>query len=116
MNPEVKREKRTRRHHRVRAKVRGSQTRPRLSVFRSNRHLYLQLIDDQSGRTIVQASTKEPLDFKGKSKLAEAVGKLLSLRAAKAGISEVVFDRGGYKYHGRVMKVAEAARKAGLKF
>ena len=103
-----KREKRISRHKRIRAKVSGTAERPRLSVFKSNRHLHLQLIDDVAQKTLVSASTKEA------GKL-EDLAKLLADKAAKAGIAAAVFDRGGYKYHGRVAKLADAARAAGLK-
>ena len=112
---------RTRRHARVRKRIEGTAERPRLAVFRSNKHIYAQLIDDLSGRTLVAAST---LDAKAggakaggaKSEVAKAVGKLVGERAVQAGISAVVFDRAGYKYHGRVRELADGAREAGLKF
>lgn len=108
------------RHVRLRTSVRGTETRPRLCVFRSLSHIYAQVIDDGRGHTLASASTLEP-DLAKKSdgkKLgqAEAVGALVAERSKKAGIKEVVFDRGGYRYHGRVKNLAEAARKAGLKF
>ncbi|MFO1154895.1 MAG: 50S ribosomal protein L18 [Rhodospirillales bacterium] len=94
--------------------------RPRLTVFRSNQHIYAQVIDDQGGRTLAQASTLEKL-VRGETELAAAeragrVGKLLAERALAAGITQVVFDRGGYRYHGRVKALADAAREAGLAF
>jgi len=112
---------RNRRHSRVRAKVIGTASRPRLCLFRSLDHIYAQVIDDSKGHTLASASTLEP-EIKGeaqdKAKTAEAemVGSLVAKRALDKGISEVVFDRGGYKYHGRVKALAEAARQAGLKF
>lgn len=116
----IKREKRKARHRRVRAKIKGTKQRPRLCVFRSNRHIYAQLIDDGEGKTLVSASDFEVTTKKNKkavkSDLAKAVGKLIAQKAAAKKIKEVVFDRGGYKYHGRVKALAEAAREAGLKF
>ena len=116
MDPEVKREKRIRRHKRVRAKISGTATRPRLSVFRSHEHSHLQLIDDLQGMTLAAASTLEVKEGKGKQAKAIAAAKLLAKRAGEAGIKEVVFDRSGYKFHGRVKAIAEAARSGGLKF
>jgi len=113
---------RQRRHLRVRAKVSGTSERPRLSVFRSNVHIYAQLIDDTEGRTLAAASTLEPAvreqfpDEHPKTLQASLVGKTIAERAREQGITAVVFDRGGYKYHGRVKAVAEAAREAGLEF
>jgi large subunit ribosomal protein L18 len=112
------REARLRRHRRVRGKVRGTSERPRLAVFRSNRGIFAQLIDDDSAKTIAAASWMGlPKAFKGdKSEQASAVGKELAAAAKKAGIEAVVFDRGGYLYHGRVKALAEGAREGGLKF
>ena len=109
---------RLRRRRRVRAKVRGSGARPRLSVFRSNRGVFAQLIDDDSGRTLTGASWLGlKKSFKGnKTEQAEAVGKAVAAAARKAGIEAVVFDRGGYLYHGRVKALADGAREGGLKF
>ena len=115
------REARVRRHRRVRAKVRGTTDRPRLSVFRSLNHIYIQVVDDIRSRTLVAASTLDP-DIKGsidgqkKTEQAKVVGSLLAKRALSQGIKRVVFDRGGYKYHGRVKALAEAAREGGLEF
>jgi large subunit ribosomal protein L18 len=108
---------RSRRHLRVRGKITGSAERPRLSVARSNRRIYAQLIDDDLGRTIAAAGSHEA-DLKTLSgaAAATAVGGLLAERARAAGVSSVVFDRGGYKYHGRVRALAEAARESGLEF
>jgi len=109
------------RHDRVRARVSGSGEKPRLSVFRSMKHIYAQVIDETSGHTLVSASTvssevKTKSDGKNKSSEAGLVGKLLAERAQEKGIKQVVFDRGGYKYHGRVKALAEAAREGGLVF
>ena len=104
------------RHHRVRAKVIGSASKPRLNVFRSLSQIYVQLIDDESGKTLAAASSKE-IKAKGKkSEIAAQVGKLAAEKAQAVGIKQVVFDRGGYQYHGRVKELAEAARAAGLEF
>jgi large subunit ribosomal protein L18 len=105
------------RHQRVRKKVRGTAARPRLSVFRSSRHLYAQLIDDVHGHTLVAASTMESEARAGTTATvgaAKAVGARLGERAQAAGITSVVFDRGGFRYHGRVAAVADGAREAGL--
>lgn len=112
---------RKRRHERVRKKISGSSERPRLSVFRSLNHIYAQVIDDSVGRTLASASSldaeiKANSIGKKKKELAELVGALVAKRAQEKGITQVVFDRGGYKYHGRVKALAEAARKAGLRF
>ncbi|HHY43803.1 MAG TPA: 50S ribosomal protein L18 [Coprothermobacter sp.] len=109
------------RHKRIRKHITGTAERPRLCVFRSSRHIYAQIIDDQSGRTLVSASTleKELRDqIKGlkKTEQAAAVGRLIAERALEKGIKTVVFDRGGYKYHGRVKALADASREAGLEF
>ena len=106
------------RHRRVRAKISGTTECPRLDVFRSNANIYAQIIDDTAGNTLVSASTVEK-GFEGNGGNAEAakkVGAAIADRALKKGIEEVVFDRGGYIYHGRVQALAEAAREAGLKF
>ena len=104
-------------HSRIRKKVRGSAERPRLAVFRSVSHIYAQLIDDDSGTTLATASTTEK-DFGGKTggniEAAQQVGKTIAERAQKAGVSNVVFDRGGYVYHGRVKALLDATREAGL--
>jgi large subunit ribosomal protein L18 len=136
----VKQQKRARRHQRVRAKIKGTAKRPRLSVFRSNKHIYTQLIDDEKGHTLVSASDLE-LDrgkqrraqrksvksvsksaesisksLKSKIETAKEVGRLIAKKALEKKIKQVVFDRGGYKYHGRVKALAEGAREEGLKF
>jgi large subunit ribosomal protein L18 len=108
---------RARRHKRVRGKVRGTSERPRLVVSRSNRGISAQLVDDMDGKTLAAASWLQLKSFKGKkSDQAAEVGKLLAENARTAGIEVVVFDRGGYLYHGRVKALAEAAREGGLKF
>ena len=115
-----RREGRIARHRRVRKKIHGTAVRPRLAVFRSNKHLSLQVIDDITGRTLVSASTTEAeLKGKGSGATVEAatrLGTVLAERAKAAGITEVVFDRGGFLYHGRIAAVAAAAREAGLEF
>ena len=113
-------ELRVRRHRRVRKKVHGTAARPRLAIYRSNKHLTAQVIDDVTGRTIVSASSQEA-DFRKKQSggnvaAAALIGTLVAERAKQAGISSVVFDRGGFLYHGRVAAIAEAARAAGLEF
>ena len=109
-------EGRTRRHTRVREKVRGSAARPRLAVFRSLTHIYAQLVDDDAGTTLVAASSLDAKDAKGKrTETAKSVGTLLGDRAKQKGVTEVVFDRGGYRYHGRVKALAEGVRAAGVK-
>jgi len=110
---------RKRRHFRVRKKVRGTAARPRLAVFRSNKHIYAQVIDDVNGRTLASASTMEKAGAKGSTgsvEAAKAVGERLGERVKSAGIDSVVFDRGGFKYHGRVAAIADGARSAGLEF
>jgi large subunit ribosomal protein L18 len=113
------RELRLRRHRRVRKKVRGTADRPRLAVFRSNNHITAQVIDDITGRTLAAASTTEA-DLRsgstGNTAAAKKIGALVAERAKVAGVSKVVFDRGGFMYHGRVAAVADAARENGLEF
>lgn len=114
-------ELRVKRHRRIRRRITGNPSRPRLSVFRSNMHIYAQVIDDVQGHTLVSASTKdkearESLNGQRKLDQARMVGTLVAERALRAGITQVVFDRGGFTYHGRVRAVADAAREAGLKF
>jgi large subunit ribosomal protein L18 len=116
-----KRLARMRRHARVRRHVRGTPDRPRLCVFRSSKHIHTQIIDDVQGNTLVAASTLDAevqgrLGGLDKSAQAAVVGEVIARRALDAGIERVVFDRGGYKYHGRVKSLADAARKAGLDF
>lgn len=114
-----KRAARVRRHRRVRKKVLGTPERPRLAVFRSNRHVVAQVIDDRSGRTLAAASTHEPDLRSGSTGTVEAatkVGALVAERAKSAGVEHVVFDRGGFMYHGRIAALADAARDAGLEF
>ena len=112
---------RQRRHLRVRRKISGTAECPRLNVFRSLSHMYAQIIDDTTGNTLVSASTldkaiKDKIEFGGNKDAAKEVGKLVAEKALEAGIKEVVFDRGGYPYSGRVKELAEAAREAGLVF
>jgi large subunit ribosomal protein L18 len=113
--------RRERRKRRVRSKVSGTTTRPRLNVFRSNRHIFAQIIDDSLGHTLVAASTLDA-DVRAqaaqlkKRDEAKAVGKLLAQRAVDKGLKQVVFDRGGYRYHGRIKSLAEGAREGGLEF
>jgi large subunit ribosomal protein L18 len=110
---------RKRRHRRVRKNVRGTAARPRLAVFRSSKHLYAQVIDDTAGRTIASASTMEAEVRSGSTATVDAaksVGTRVGERAKAAGVSAVVFDRGGFRYHGRVAGVADGAREAGLEF
>jgi large subunit ribosomal protein L18 len=117
MTVQTKPQKRLRRRRRVRAKVRGSAGRPRLSVFRSNRGVFAQLIDDEQGRTLAAVSWVEPgLRELDRGEQARKAGELLASRAKDAGISSCVFDRGGYRYHGRVRALAEGAREGGLAF
>jgi large subunit ribosomal protein L18 len=108
-------------HARVRTRVEGTSERPRLCVYRSLGHIYAQVIDDRSGKTLVSASsvdgeTKKNLNGGGNIAAAKVIGKIIADRAKAAGVSKVVFDRGGYKYHGRVKALADAAREAGLQF
>lgn len=109
---------RQRRHRRVRGKIAGTAERPRLNVFRSAKHVYAQVIDDEKGITLVSASSLEK-DFKGfggNKEAAKKVGQMVGKRAVEKGIKEVVFDRGGYLYHGRIAELAEGARESGLTF
>ena len=117
--PKTREERRYRRHLRVRKRVSGTVERPRLVVFRSIKHVYAQLVDDGRGATIMGVSDDtEGLSLEGKGKVAKAkaVGKLLAEKAKAGGITKVVFDRGGYRYHGRVQAVADGAREGGLEF
>lgn len=112
---------RERRHRRVRAKISGTPDRPRLNVFRSLTNIYAQVIDDAAGHTLVSASTidrelRGQVENKSKTEAAKLVGQLLAQRALAAGVKQVVFDRGGYKYHGRIKALADGAREAGLDF
>lgn len=116
-----KNKSRQKRHNRVRKNLSGTQERPRLNVFRSLSHIYAQIINDETGTTMVSASTMDKevaamLEYGGNVKAAEIVGKVVATRALAKGISKVVFDRGGYLYHGRVAALAAAAREAGLEF
>jgi large subunit ribosomal protein L18 len=117
MSAPTVREARLRRHRRIRGKVAGTPERPRLAVFRSNRGVFAQLIDDRSGKTVAGANWVGLKGFKGdKTAQAKEVGKQLAAAAKQAGVETVVFDRGGYLYHGRVKALAEGAREGGLKF
>lgn len=121
MRENEREEKRRRRHLRIRRRLSGDAERPRLSVFRSVRHIYAQLVDDRCGHTLVAASSLDPEvraqhPHGGNVAAARAVGALLGKRARERGISKVAFDRGGYRYHGRVAALAEGAREAGLDF
>jgi large subunit ribosomal protein L18 len=112
---------RRKRHLRVRKKVKGTPEKPRLTVFKSQKHIYAQIIDDTKGNTLVSASTnqkqlKEKLEKTWDENAAKEVGKLVAEKAKEKGITEIVFDRSGYKYHGKVKALAEAARETGLKF
>lgn len=115
MPADTRREGRLMRHRRVRKRVAGSPERPRLAVFRSLSHIYAQVIDDRAGRTVAAASDVATKTG-NKTERAKQVGRALADKAKAAGVGEVVFDRGGYRYHGRVKALAEAAREAGLKF
>ena len=115
------RKARLRRHDRVRKKVVGTRERPRLCVFRSLKHIYAQVLDDDAGRTVASASTldgsiKLEAETKSKVEAARLVGAVVAERAKEQGVTAVVFDRGGYKFHGRVMALADSAREAGLEF
>ncbi len=112
---------RIKRHYRIRNKINGTAQKPRLAVFRSNKHMYAQIIDDVCGNTLVAASTMESeiastVEFTSTVAAAEAVGTAIAKKAIEKGITEVVFDRGGFVYHGKIKALAEAAREAGLKF
>ena len=110
-------EARQKRHRRLRTRIAGTADRPRLAVYRSLNQIYAQVIDDRSGRTLAAASSLEAKDSKGKkADLAKAVGTRVAEKAKAAGIEEVIFDRGGYRYHGRVKALADAARSNGLRF
>lgn len=112
---------RMKRHYRIRNKINGTAQKPRLAVFRSNKHMYAQIIDDVCGNTLVAASTMESeiastVELTSTVAAAEAVGTAIAKKAIEKGITEVVFDRGGFVYHGKIKALAEAAREAGLKF
>lgn len=112
-------DRRNRIRMRIRKIIQGTESTPRLSIFRSNKEIYAQLIDDKSGKTLLAASSREKeitANDQDKTAVAVSVGKLVAERASAAGISEVKFDRGGYLYHGRVKALADGAREAGLKF
>ncbi len=121
INKQNRNEIRLRKHVRVRKKVTGTTERPRLNVFRSLKNIYVQIIDDSTGNTLVSASTldaalKGKVAFGGNKEAAKEVGKLIAEKAVEKGIKQVVFDRGGYIYHGRIKELADAAREAGLDF
>ena len=118
MATKARRDARHRRHHRIRRKVHGTTERPRLSVFRSNKHIAVQIIDDSMGTTLASASTvADAIDGgTGNAEAAAKIGTLIAERAKSAGVSTVVFDRGGNRYHGRIAALADAAREAGLEF
>ncbi len=117
MSGKTKEARRLKRRHRVRAKVRGTEERPRISVFRSNRGVFAQLVDDDAGRTLASVSWTEPeLRTLAPLEQAKRAGALLAQRAREAGIERAVFDRGGYLYHGRVQALADGAREGGLQF
>jgi large subunit ribosomal protein L18 len=118
INKTEKKQIRTRIHQRIRRKLRGTTERPRLAVFRSVAHIYAQVIDDSEGKTLVSASSvdKSAKTNGGNVAAAKTIGKLVAQRAKEKGISKVVFDRGGYHYHGRIKALADAAREAGLEF
>jgi len=112
---------RTRRRHRVRRHLRGTAERPRLAVFRTHKHIYAQVIDDAAGRTLASASSMDKqirgsIAFGGNKQAAEAIGRAVAERAQAAGVTKVCFDRGAFRYHGRVAALADAARAAGLEF
>jgi large subunit ribosomal protein L18 len=110
---------RRKRHDRIRLRLEGTESRPRLAVFRSNTHIYAQIIDDASGRTLAAASTLEKelrSSSSTKTEVAAVVGRLVAERAKSAGVERVVFDRAGFRYHGRIKSLADAAREAGLEF
>jgi len=112
---------RLRRRHRVRRHLRGTAERPRLAVFRTHKHIYAQIIDDTAGRTLASASSmdkqiRDSISFGGNKQAAEAIGRAVAERARKAGVTKVCFDRGEFRYHGRVAALADAARAAGLEF
>jgi large subunit ribosomal protein L18 len=113
----TKQQQRLRRRRRVRARVRGEQSRPRLSVYRSNRGIFAQLVDDDSGRTVASVNWTEP-ELRSLSRMDQArrAGELIAERASEAGVDACVFDRGGYRYHGRIKALAEGAREKGLRF
>jgi large subunit ribosomal protein L18 len=116
MTTNVKQQGRMRRHRRVRKKVVGTPDRPRLAVYRSNRHIYAQVIDDVAGRTLAAASSRQDGKGEDPKAVAKAVGEALASRAKDAGVNAVAFDRGGFQFHGRVRALAEGAREGGLEF
>ena len=119
MNTKKKQLNRQRRHRRVRARIIGTKDRPRVSVFKSNKHIFIQFIDDEANKTVLSSKviSNKKSKVKGtKTDKAVKIGEMIAEKANKAGIKEVVFDRGGFKYHGRIKAVAESLRKGGIKF
>lgn len=112
----IKSQKRSRRRAKIRSQIKGTGNCPRLSVFRSNKGMYLQLVDDENGKTLASAGSRGEKSRKNKTEQAFLLGKMLASKAKEAKINKAVFDRGGYKYHGRVKAAAEGAREGGLKF
>lgn len=115
MNKNTKQLRRDRRRGKIRSRISGTSSRPRLSVFKSNRGMFLQIIDDEAGKTLVSASSKETKEGT-KTEKAKELGKIIAEKAIKEKIKTVVFDRGGFQYHGRIKAVADGAREAGLEF
>jgi len=118
MNPKTKKINKNKRHRRIRAKIFGTAKRPRVSVFKSNRHVFIQVIDDETGKTIVSSNInpKEKSVFKGKkTEVASVIGGKIAEKMNDLGIKEAVFDRGGFKYHGRIKAVAEGLKNGGIK-
>jgi large subunit ribosomal protein L18 len=116
---DTKQNQRTKRRKRIKAKMKGTANIPRVSVFRSNKHLFVQIIDDSTGKTILSNSIEPKAKSRtrgGKTEVAGSIGEILARKAREAGITKIVFDRGGYKYHGRVKALAEGLRKGGLMF
>lgn len=111
-----KKQRRVKIHDKIRSKIFGTNEKPRMSIFRSNKQIYVQLIDDLSGNTLVAASSAEVKDKLTKTEMSSLVGKNIAKKAVEKGISNVVFDRGGFLYHGRVKALADAAREGGLNF
>ena len=118
MKPKAKRQHRLNRHKRVRAKIQGSSKRPRIAVFKSNRHIFVQFIDDGTGKTILSSkiiSAKKSKIKENKTTKANSIGEMLATKGKELGITEAVFDRGGFKFHGRVKAVADGLKKGGIK-
>ncbi|MCK4781972.1 50S ribosomal protein L18 [Candidatus Parcubacteria bacterium] len=111
-----KQQKRVKRHKKIRARIKGTKTVPRLSVFRSNKHIYAQLIDDEKGKILITAKDNDVKKKAEKTVIAREIGKLIAEKALEKKIKKIIFDRGGFKYHGRVKALAEGAREGGLQF